>query len=147
MALIDKALMLAENQAISATGIVGSAINFAQSDIGSGKRLKIVCVATATGTGSTASNSFIYTVRTADSAAGLSTGTILYASQTIAGDAHVAGTLVFEHTLPASGIMKSRLAVYATETGTATATVSIFVVGEDWQWGEGQRLPITAASA
>lgn len=147
MALLDKALVLADAVAISATGIVGAAVNFGQSDIGSGKPLKLVVVCNVTGTGATSSNSFTYVVRTADSAAGLAAGTIIYQGAPIAGDAHVAGQMVFEFTLPASGVVKSRIGLYATEVGTATATVSAFIVGGDWQWGEGQRLPITAASA
>lgn len=146
MALIDDVLMLAEGVALTATGIVGAAVNFGYSDIGTGKKLKLVVISNTTGTGSTASNSFVYQLRTADSAAGLSAGTILYTSQAIAGDAHLAGQKVFEFTLPA-GAVKARLGLYATEAGTAAVNLTAFIVGEEWQWGEGERTPITAASA
>lgn len=147
MALLDKALMLADGVAMTATGIVGAAINFGFSDIGEGKKLKLVVISNTTGTGSTSSNAFSYTVRTADSASGLSSGTVLFQTAAIAGDAHIAGTKVFEFMLPGGGLVKSRLGLYATETGTAAVNLTAFIVGEDWQWGEGERLPITAAAS
>lgn len=145
MALIDNALVLSTSTALTGSAIVGSAINFGHSDIGTGKSLELVILCTVTGTGATVSNSFQYALRTAETTAGLAAGEIVLISELIPGTSHVAGEVVFRGRLPAAEIL-SRVALYAVEAGTATATVQAFIVGEAWQRPMGSRLPISAAS-
>lgn len=146
MALIDDVLMLADGVALTASGIVGASVNFGYSDVGSGKKLKLVLISNTDGTGATASNSFYYEVRTADAVAGLAAGTVLGRSDVIAGEAHDAGKVVWEFTLPGGGLCKSRIALYGVEAGTAAVNLTALIVGEDWQNGMGHRAAISAAS-
>lgn len=144
MALIDNALVLTSGVALSASGIVGSAINFGYSDIGTGKGLELVIIATADGTGAGAGNSFYYELRTADSVAGLAAGAIVWRSDVIPGASHLIGQVVARGDIPAQ-VMKARCALYAVEAGVATASVSAMIVGSQWQVPMGNRA-ITAAS-
>lgn len=145
MALIDNALMLADAVAVSASGIVGAGINFGYSDVGSGKELTLVIISNSTGTGATASNSFYYQLRTADASGDVATGTILWQSPVVAGDAHGAGVVMWQVALP-PGACKARIGLYAVEAGTAAVNLTAFVVGDQWQVPAGMRVAPTAAS-
>lgn len=145
MALIDNSLVISNGSALTGSGIVGVAINFTYSDVGSGKDLELILIPTVTGTGATASNSFYYELRTADTTAGLAAGTVVWQSGVIPGTSHVAGVVAARCKLPDQEL-KARIALYAVEAGTATVTLAAFIVGEGWQNGMGLRTAITAAS-
>lgn len=145
MALIDNALVLANGVALTASGIVGAEVNFRFSDIGAGKELELVLISNTAGTGSGSGNSFYYELRTAASTAGLAAGAIIARSDVIPGASHTAGGVVWRVKIPA-GLALARIALYAVEAGTATANVSAFIVGNEWQHPMGMRTPIAAAS-
>jgi len=139
----DAALEFADEDgsAITADVTLGD-IDFAYSDIGSGKPLWLIVACTVTGTGAGTVN---YQLRTAAATAGLAAGDIIMQSGEIVGTDHISGKLIYAAPLP-TGLVLGRVRLRAEVTGTVGAVQLRAWIGSEPQTGVGVRTAIAASA-